>query len=132
MGHTLPKADAASHREELASVRPKPAKVDLHAQAGASRLRDVAAETIRTVSGNARAASIDMDIHEAHLSRLLKDGTIRLEQLEALGPAFAAKFGQHLVEQFGELASPKDHARRVITQIEAALLELKQFIEDAA
>lgn len=107
----------------------KPAKVE--PQAG-SRLRDVAAETIRTVSGNARAASIDMDIHEAHLSRLLKDGTIRLEQLEVLGPAFAAKFGQHLVEQFGELASPKDHARRVITQIEAALVDLKQFIEDVA
>src|SRR5882757_10077828 len=94
MSNTLRQPSSASHRELLADVHPTPAKAHLGAQANASRLREVCADTIRTVSGNARAAAIDMNIHEGHLSRSLKDGTIRLEQLEALGPAFAAKFGQ--------------------------------------
>lgn len=86
---------------------------------------------MRSTSGNARAAAIDMEIHEGHLSRSLKDGTLRLEQLERLGPTFAAKFGQALVEQFGRLADPKDHARKQITEIEQRLNELKQFIDAA-
>jgi hypothetical protein len=123
---------AASHREQLADVRPVQAKAHLAPQAAASRLREVCADTIRTVSGNARAAAIDMQIHEGHLSRSLKDGTIRIEQLEALGPAFAAKFGQELVEKFGPLADPKSEARRTIRDIEERLNTLKQFIEDVA
>lgn len=132
MGTTVPKANGASQREELADVRPRPAKADLRPQVRTSCLREVAAETIRSVSGNARAAAIDMNIHEGHLSRQLKDGTLRLEQLEVLGPTFAAKFGQQLVEQFGDLASPKEYALKRLDEIEAALREIRQFIRDAA
>lgn len=128
----MPEQLSASHREQLASVRPTQAKASLGTQTGTSRLRDVCADTIRTVSGNARAASIDMDIHEGHLSRQLKDGTLRIEQLEVLGPAFAAKFGQELVEKFGPLCDPKDAARRSIRNIEDQLQQLKQFVEDVA
>jgi len=95
-------------------------------------LREVAADAIRTFSGNARAAAIDLNVHEGHLSRQLKDGTLRLEQLEVLGPAFCAKLGQELVEQFGPLSSPKDRARRLIRDMEQCLSELKQYVEDAA
>lgn len=132
MNNTMPEQPSASHREQLASVRPHQAKANVGAQVGTSRLRDVCADTIRTVSGNARAASIDMNVHEGHLSRQLKDGTLRIEQLEVLGPAFAAKLGQELVDKFGPLSDPKDAARRSIRQIEEQLHQLKQFVEDVA
>lgn len=132
MAATVNSSAAASHREQLADVRPQQAKAQLGPQAPASSLREVAADTIRMVSGNARAAAIDINIHEGHLSRQLKDGTIRLEQLEALGPVFAAKFGKELVEKFGPLSDPKDEARRTIRDIEERLNVLRQFIEDVA
>jgi len=112
-------------------VRTVPAKADLRPQVRTSSLREVAAETIRSFSGNARAAAIDLDVHEGHLSRQLKDGTLRIEQLEILGPEFCARLGQQLVEQFGPLADPKEYARRLIHEIEARLVELKQFVEAA-
>lgn len=86
-----------------------------------TRLRDVAGDTIRLVHGNARAAAIDIDIHEGHLSRALTDGTIRLEQLERLGPSFAAKFGAELVERFGPCDDPKARQQRWIRQIRSLL-----------
>lgn len=103
----------ASPREELAPVC-------------TTRLRDVAGDSIRTVSGNARAAAIDLAIHEGHLSRQLSDGTIRLEQLERLGPAFAAKFGADLVERFGPCIDPKARIQRTIRQIRRMLDELAE------
>jgi hypothetical protein len=118
MTESLTPQSLASHREVLA-----PACV--------SRLREVAADTIRVTSGNARAAAIDMQIHEGHLSRSLKDGTIRLEQLEALGPAFAARFGQELVEKFGPLVNPKTYAYRLCDEIQALVNQLRQFIDQA-
>ncbi len=93
-----------------------------------TRLREVAADTIHITSGNARAAAIDMQIHEGHLSRSLKDGTIRLEQLECLGPAFAAKFGQELVERFGPLVDPKARVRRLIRESRRILDELDEAV----
>lgn len=131
MPNTMQQPSSASHREQLADVHPTPAKAHLGPQAPASRLRDVCADTIRTVSGNARAAAIDINIHEGHLSRQLKDGTIRIEQLEALGPVFAAKFGQELVDKFGPLTDPKAEAHRAIRDIEDRLSTLKQFVEVA-
>lgn len=111
---SLPNDAAARQREELAS---------------ACVLRDLVAEAIHATSGNARAASIDLGIHEAHLSRLLKEGTVRIEQLEVLGPAFAVRFAHDLLARFGPLCDPKDHARRSLTQIEAACRDLRQFVD---
>ena len=107
------------------------AKAELSTQGGASALRDIAAEAIRATSGKARAAAMDLGIHEGHLSRQLKDGTIRLEQLEQLGPTFAAKFGQELVEQYGPLSDPKARARQLCDDVQAAVNELRQFIDAA-
>lgn len=129
MPSTMRDSSAASHREELADVRGKPAKADLRTQGGASSLHEVAADTIRAVCGKASAAAIDIGIHEGHLSRQLSDGTIRLEQLEKLGPAFAAKFGQELVERFGALATPKARGKQKLREIKAAVEELDQLLE---
>jgi hypothetical protein len=90
-------------------------------------LRDVAGDAIRATSGNARAAAIDLDVHEGHLSRQLKDGTIRLEQLEILGPAFAAEFGAELVERFGP-SDPRARVQRLIRQVRRDLDELAEAV----
>ena len=91
------------------------------------RLRDVASETIRITSGKARAAAIDLEIHEGHLSRQLSDGTIRLEQLERLGPVFAAKFGAELVERFGP-SDPQARIQRLIRTIRKDLDDLAELV----
>ena len=132
MPSTLSNQRVASHREELATVRPKPAKAELKPQVTASAMREVAAEAIRSAHGKQETAANEVGIHFASLSRQLKDGTLRLEQMEKLGPAFAVKFAEELLRQYGSLASPKDYARRLIRDIESALSELRQFIEDAA
>lgn len=113
MAPIVPDPARTSPREELVPVC-------------TTRLRDVAGDAIRLVSGNARAAAIDMDIHEGHLSRSLKDGTMRLEQLELLGPTFAAKFGAELVERFGPCDDPKARVQRRIRQIRRMLDELAE------
>ena len=110
MAPTVPPAAPASQREVLVP-------------ACTSRLRDVAGDAIRATSGNARAAAIDLAVHEGHLSRQLKDGTIRLEQLEILGAGFAAAFGAELVERFGP-SDPKARVRRLIREGRRILDEL--------
>lgn len=87
---------------------------------------------MRQVSGNARAAAIDMAIHEGHLSRSLKDGTLRLEQLECLGPAFAARFGAELVERFGAAVDPKTRLRLAIVNLRRAVEEVAEAERAAA
>jgi len=119
MAPTVPTPGPASQPEQLAPVC-------------TCRLRDVAGDALRITSGNARAAAIDLQIHEGHLSRQLKDGTLRLEQLEVLGPLFAAKFGAELVERFGPIADRNARARRVIREIRRQLDELADLAEDVA
>ncbi len=119
----------ASHREEFAEVRATPAKADLRAQVSASRLRDVAAEAAKSVSGNQRAVAIDLQLHEGHVSRQFKDGSMRLEQLEVLGPTFAVKFGEELIRQFAPLATPQARAMEQIREMRHRLDELEQVLE---
>ncbi len=119
----------ASHREEFAEVRGRQAKAELAPQVGASRLRDVAAEAAKSVSGNQRAVAIDLSLHEGHVSRQFKDGSIRLEQLEVLGPTFAVKFGEELIRQFSPLATPQARAMEQIREMRRRLDELAQVVE---
>lgn len=129
MATTVKHAPPASHREELASVRPHMARASVQPQVDTSSLRELAAEAIRATSGKARAAAIDLGIHEASLSRQLKDGTLRLEQLERLGPELLAELGRELVEHFGPLATPKARAHQRIRDARAILDELDQVVE---
>lgn len=120
---------AATPRETLADVRPKQAKAELRPQAAVILLREVAAEAIHRTSSQ-KAAAVDIGIHEGRLSHKLKDGSLTLAQLETLGPGYAAELGAHLTETYGsERESPKQYARRLVQQIEACLVELKQFLD---
>ena len=130
MSSTVPDPSGATLRETLAGVRGKPIKADLRPQAPDSRLRDVAADALRRTSSQ-KAAAIDIDLSEGRLSHKLQDGTLTLAQLEALGPVFAAKFGKDLVEKFGPLADPRDHARRLCDDIQALVNQLRQFVDAA-
>jgi hypothetical protein len=129
MEMSLMAVPAARHREDLSGTGASTAPSASERKSLAPPLRDLVAEAIRAASGKARAAAIDIGIHEAHLSRLLKDGTLRVEQLEVLGPVFAVKFAQQLLEHYGPLCDPKDHARRSLREIEDAITDLKQFVE---
>lgn len=118
-------------RESLAGVRPRPAKAELDPQVSATQLRDVAAEALHHVTSQ-KAAAGEIGIHEGRLSHKLRDGSLTLGQLEALGPVFAAELGRQLTEQYSTaLESPASRARRVIHTIEGLLVELKQFVEIA-
>lgn len=131
MSSSIAERQAATPRETLASVRGSAVKADLKPQVPATSLREVAAEAIRRVTSQ-KAAATDIGIHEGRLSHKLRDGSLTLAQLEALGPEYGAELGRELVEQYGPLAaSPKEHARKVIHEIEARLVELKQFVDVA-
>lgn len=105
-------------------------KADVSGGPLTSRVRDLALEAAKAVCGNARAAAIDVNVHEAHFSRLMKDGTLRLEQFEQLGPQVAAKFGQMLVEHFGtQLETPEARVRRLTRQVRLAMDEVDQAMD---
>lgn len=125
---------AAVRSEEvnpLDSIRLKPAKATLLVKDGQSELRGLIAETIRLVSTQ-KAAAIDMAIDQAQLTRQLQNGHLTVERLESLGPAFAAKLGERLIEEYGPLTDPKSYARKALAAIEEATKVLRQFVEDAA
>jgi hypothetical protein len=141
MASSLSPTVPATPRESLADLRPRQAKADLRAQEGAtastdpqsfaSPLRDLAAETLRRVTSQ-KAAAIDIGIHEGRLSHKLKDGSLTVAQLEALGPVYAAELGELLVAQYGPLSDPKDAARKALERIEDELRLLRQYVEDVA
>ena len=128
MPATLPNPAPATERRSLAGVSGKPIKADLRPQVPATRLREIAAETVRRVSSQ-KAAALDIGVHEARLSHKLQDGSLTLAQLETLGPAFAAALGTELVEQFASLATPKARAQHTLRTIRGLLDELAQAVE---
>lgn len=130
MPRSVAESTSPSHREESANPCVGPVRLPSPAQTSASRVRDLALEAAKAVCGNARAAAIDVNVHEAHFSRLMKDGTLRLEQFEQLGPQVAAKFGQMLVEHFGtQLETPEARVRRLTRQVRLAMDEVDQAMD---
>lgn len=122
MGHSIHEPAAAAPRQTLADVRGRAVKAELRTQVGASRLRELAAETVKRVSSQ-KAAAIDLDLSESRLSHKFKDGTITLRELETLGVKYAAEFGRSLIEEYGEaVKSPKEQARERIPELIRELL----------
>lgn len=130
MGSTMNSAVSASPRERLAEVRGSQAKADLKAQPSATRLREIAAEALRRVTSQ-KAAAAEIGLHQGRLSHKLVDGSLTLAQLESLEhtPAFCAEFGKLLLEEYGQLADPKDYIYKRLRDVEEALHEFKQFLE---
>lgn len=128
MSTSLAKQPSATERRSLADVCGKPIKADLHPQVPASDLRGAAAEA-RSRAVKLESAADDIGIHPSRLSHKFADGSLRLSELEKLGPKFALEFGKELVERHGPLSDPKDHARKLCDAIQAQVNELRQFID---
>jgi hypothetical protein len=99
----------ATSQESLPTRCGSMAKADLHPQAGATNLRDVAAEAIRTVYPKQEAAAPDCAMSPSRLSHKLKDGSLTLRHLEQFGSEYAAEFGDALVKKYGR-TNPKANA----------------------
>lgn len=108
---------AATPREKLPETSGQPVKASLRPQVPATRLRDVAAEALQQATSQ-KAAALDIDISEG-----------RLSQLETLGPQYAVKFGEQLIEQFAPLATPIARARQQVKEARRALDEIEQALE---
>lgn len=119
----------------LDSIRLKPAKATLPVNGSQCDWRELIAQTIRAVSSQKAAAS-DMQIDPAQLTRQLQNGHLTVERIEALGPEFAVKLGERLIEEFRPLTDPKTEVRRALEELdrayERAAEVVRQFIEHAA
>lgn len=116
----------------LVTARPKAAKAALHdnrGQDGASSLSGPVIEATKKswVKQGAAAAVLGKD--EGNFSRDVKAERLTLAQLRALGPEFLAAFGAELLEEYGQLADPKDYIYKRLRDVEEALHEFKQFLE---
>lgn len=129
MARSINQPEPSSRIDSLDGLCLKPAKADLRVNVDQLRLRAIVSDVIQRVSSQ-KAAALDMGIDQGQLSRQLQTGHLTIERLEKLGPGYAAELGAHLTQTYGsERESPKAYARRLVQQIEACLLELKQFVD---
>lgn len=120
MANSVTHQGDATRREKLAEVATRPAK----AQLSATELRAVAADALRRTTSQ-KAAAVDIGIDEGRLSHKLKDGSLTLAQLEALGPEFGAEFGRRLLAAYGEVVkTAQERARERLPEIIREILEL--------
>lgn len=124
MPTTVTQPNAATPRERLADVSGRPAKAELKAQVPAIPLRDVAAEALRRAMSQ-KAAATDIDISEGRLSHKLKDGSLTLAQLEALGAVFGMRLGEVCREHYGT-EDPQARMRRAIREAQEKIAEIAE------
>lgn len=119
--------------ERLSSAAPcgRSAKADLHPHTDACDMRSPAADALKLTAKQETAADA-AGISQSRLSHKFKDGTLTLAQMEAFGPAFAAKYGQELVERYGPLTDPKAQARLMVRAMRQQLDALEQYLEHVA
>jgi hypothetical protein len=126
-------AGGATERKTLADVSTRAIKVEIRSsspQVGATPLREVAAEAVRRASSQ-KAAAADIGISEARLSHKLKDGSLTLAQLEALGAKFGAELGAGCQQVYGS-NDPKAVLRREIREARERMERAAELIEEIA
>lgn len=131
MSPTVAARDLTTPDKVLVTPRPKPAKADLHDNAGHNVLSDVVSEAAKRAYGKQGAAAAQLGKDEGNFSRDVRAERTTLRELRALGPAFLAAFGKELVLQFGELDDPKARARRLCDEAQELINELRQFVDAA-
>lgn len=126
MSRILP-AHQATPQDALSVIgRPKPAKVTPEDSQPDTLVSSLLFEAARAAHGKIESAAGEVGKDRANFTRDMKRWA---QVLDALGPQFLAKFGQGLVEQYGDLSDPKSRARQLIEVIEAAARELRQYVE---
>lgn len=131
MRNSLTAAAPARERPSLADVCGKPVKADLAPHIPAPRMREVAASSVES-TGTQKGAATDIGIDRSRLSHKLKDGSLNLAQMEALGPAFCAEFGRQLLEEYGPLATPQMRVRQALRVMRRLIDEIEQYLEYVA
>lgn len=121
MSKSLALERVATERQSLAGSC---AKAELRAQVGAPPLREVAADALKRVTSQ-KAAALDVGISEGRLSHKVKDGTLTLRELEALGPDFGRALGEECQRTYGaETADARK--QRLIRALRQHLDELSE------
>jgi hypothetical protein len=131
MSSTLPNSHGRPLDNSLVIPRPRPAKVTTLDKTDSDRLSGVVIDAAKRAYGKQGAAAAQLGKDEGNFSRDVKAKRMTLGQLEGLGDVFLAELGVRLVEQFGALVSPKDHARRAIKEARERLDEIEQYVEVA-
>jgi 3-deoxy-D-manno-octulosonate 8-phosphate phosphatase KdsC-like HAD superfamily phosphatase len=119
---------AETPQERLSTVSGKPVKAGLAPKLPETRLRELAKETIQTVSKQ-EAAAVEIGISSGRLSAKLGDGTINLGELEKLGVPFAVKWAESILNQHGALLTPQGYIRAQIRAIRAACDQVDQAVD---
>lgn len=125
MSATLPKPSSAPERPSLAGAC---AKADLAPHPPAPRVRDCAAEAVRA-KGTHKGAASDLGLDRSRFSHKLKDGSLRLSELEELGPDVAVKMAEEILEHFAPLVTPAARMRHQLRMAKRALDEAEQLVE---
>lgn len=128
MAATMRSSSAGTQRDTLPTRSGGQVKADSRPELPGTRLRDVAADALHMTTSQ-KAAALDIEISDGRLSSKLKDGSLTLAQLESLGPQYAVKLGEQLIETFAPLATPKARAQQQIREIRQRLEELDQVLE---
>lgn len=129
MASSLAKSPVTTPDKALVSVRPQMAKAGLDDNRGQDPLSGVVFEAAKRAHGKQGAAAAQLGKDEGNFSRDVKAGRLTTAQMKALGPSFLAELGQQLVNEYGSLSDPKDHARKLCDAIQSQINELRQFID---
>jgi len=128
MGSSLRDTLPAPERPSLADTCGKKLMAHAKPHQPAPVVREAAAEAINR-TGTHKGAATDLGLDRSRFTHKLSDGTLTLKELEALGPAFVAKFGEELLERAMPLATPAARLREQIRSIRRAVDELEQGLE---
>lgn len=101
-----------------------PLKADTRPEDAGTLLRDVAAEALKRVTSQ-KVAAIDIKISEGRLSSKLKDGSLTLKQLEALGSIYGQRLGEVCREAYGT-EDPQARIRRAIREAQQKIAEVAE------
>jgi hypothetical protein len=122
MAPKIPAELTATERASFADVRPQPVKAELRQQPPATPIWEVAAMALERVKPQKEAAA-DIGIHRGRLCHKLKDGSLTLKQLQALGPVYGRAFGEACCEVYGA-ETPEARRARLIRSIQSSIDEL--------
>jgi hypothetical protein len=134
MSASLPNAARSQEVPTLDGVRRTPAKATLQSPPQSSPVHDGLLERLAgtvesaliAAHGSQKAAAIEIQIDQSQMRRQLRMGTFDERQMAAAGPAFLAKLGAALVEEFGvALKSPRQQAIEKVAAMQKQLADLQ-------
>lgn len=128
---SLARTSAVTPQEIVLGIHGKDAarpKADLNPKASETALRTIAKDVIQA-GGKQEAAAEEAGLSGGRFSAKLIDGSIRLRELERLGPSFAVKWAEEIIRQFGPTMTPQQFIREEVRAIRKHLENIEQGTE---